>query len=660
MKKTIFLITLFALPYLVSAQNTFNAEIEYIRTTGKVPSEYILSKFEKHDLVLLGEDHGIKEHLDFVKELIPELYAAGVTNLCMEFGSFEMQSKLDSLVNAAEYNEQSARDMMFFYNVGWAYKEYTDIYKEVWKLNKSIPAGKNKFRIVNISYQYDWSKYTSPRTPESMSKVFYLGTPDEFRMRIIEKEILNKEEKAVVYMGLVHVFTRYGMPLLKINNDDFCDYDANFTGNRLYRKYSDKVTNIMFHHPFQAKDNAGSFNASPANGAIEVIMDKNGNRPVGFDLAGSPMGELPDNSYFSLCYADFRMKDFFDGYIFIKPFKSLTDCTVDSLYFEGKTWKEIKVQMPDPDWHTAENIEDYWRQIRSFVNIRNRYSELIGKSIPAVQSGSIDRYLSFPSRYVQVRNIDVWLPDNYSQAKKYPVLYMHDGLGLFDKSITWNHQEWDVDSVIGSLIKDKKVKDCIVVAIPNSGKHRASEYYPQKPFESLPAGTQERLLGNMLQGKIEADNYLRFLVEELKPFIDNQYSTRPDRANTFVMGSSMGGLISMYAICEYPEVFGGAACLSTHWIGDSTDPNNSIIPDSFVEYLKKHLPSPGNHKIYFDYGTEMLDSYYKPHQLKVDEVMRLKKYTPRQWVTKEFTGKDHSENSWNERLHVPLQFLLPR
>ncbi|WP_163308393.1 alpha/beta hydrolase-fold protein [Dysgonomonas sp. 521] len=656
MKNNLILFSILILfsPFL-NSQTTYQPEYNYIRDNGIEPSTYLVSKFQRYDLVLLGEDHGIKNHLDFVQDLIPQLYRNGVTNLCMEFGAFEMQARLDSLLNADKYDEQTARDMMFYYNVGWAYKEYTDIYRKVWEFNKTLPAGKKKFRIVNISYQYDWSEFGLPRNPENMSKVFYRGTPDDFRTRIIEKEVIEKNEKALIYMGLVHVFTKYKMPVLKMNNDDFCDYDTGFVGNRLYRKYPDKVFNIMFHLPFEAKTKAKGFWGSPADGAIEVIMNMNGNKPVGFDLDNTPLGRLPDNSVFSMCYNDFRMEDFFDGYIFISPFKNMTGCTMDSLFFKGRDWKEIKRQMPDPDWHTAGNLDDYYKQISDYVDIKKRYADVIRNSVPTVATGTIERYTDFASTHVQPRNVDVWLPEGYSPSRKYSVIYMHDGQALFDKHITWNSQEWDADSIVGRLVVDKKIKDCIIVGIWNNGKFRYPEYFPQKPYESLPEDLRKRM-----DVEVQSDNYLRFIVEELKPYIDKHYSTKPDRENTIVMGSSMGGLISVYAICEYPEIFGAAACLSTHWIGDSGNPENNEIPQAFVNYLKSYLPSPDGHKIYFDYGTEGIDKYYKTHQLLVDDVMQQKGYTSKEWLTKEFIGKDHSESAWNERLHIPLEFLIPQ
>ncbi|MFY7965809.1 MAG: alpha/beta hydrolase, partial [Chitinophagaceae bacterium] len=250
--------------------------------------------------------------------------------------------------------------------------------------------------------------------------------------------------------------------------------------------------------------------------------------------------------------------------------------------------------------------------------------------------GKIVRVDSFPSNYVTARNIDVWLPENYSTSKKYAVLYMHDGQMLFDSTITWNKQEWMVDETVSSLIKNKKIKDVIVVGVWNGGKTRHVDYFPQKPFESLSQAEQDSLYKKnrpngasvFNEGKVQSDNYLKFLVKELKPRIDSLFSTLTNVQNTFIAGSSMGGLISMYAICEYPNVFGGAACLSTHWPGIFTVENNPI-PQAFYTYLKAHLPNPKTHKIYFDYGTKTLDSLYKPLQQKVDSIM----------VTKGFTNK---------------------
>ena len=288
----------------------------------------------------------------------------------------------------------------------------------------------------------------------------------------------------------------------------------------------------------------------------------------------------------------------------------------------------------------------------------------IMSQIPNVSSGSIKRYENFQSKYVTARNVDVWLPEGYSAQKKYAVLYMHDGQMLYDTAITWNHQAWDVDDAISKLLNEGKIKDVIVVGVWNGGATRHTDYFPQKPYESLYQIQKDTITAQLQRAgrasevfKPISDNYLKFLVIELKPFIDKTYSTKTKKGNTFIMGSSMGGLISMYAICEYPKVFGGAGCLSTHWPGVWSMENNPV-PDAFLNYLKTHLPNPRNHTIYFDCGDQTLDALYPLIQNKVDSVIQQKGYDAKHWQSKYFPGENHSEQSWAKRLDIPLLFLL--
>ena len=289
----------------------------------------------------------------------------------------------------------------------------------------------------------------------------------------------------------------------------------------------------------------------------------------------------------------------------------------------------------------------------------------ISTLVAQVSVGKIQRIENFGSQFVDPRNIDVWLPDDYSKKERYAVLYMHDGQMLFDSTTTWNHQEWGIDEIMNKLLKEKIIRNCIVVGIWNNGKYRHPEYFPQKALEYLTKQEKQDLLNYstgdskepILQNGPISDNYLKFIVNELKPYIDQNFFTLTDRSNTFIAGSSMGGLISMYAICEYPDVFGGAACLSTHWPGTFKVENNPV-PKAFLAYLADHLPSSDKHKIYFDYGTKTLDAMYKPFQTKADEIIKKKGYTNVNWITKEFPGDDHSEKAWRKRMAIPLTFLL--
>lgn len=287
--------------------------------------------------------------------------------------------------------------------------------------------------------------------------------------------------------------------------------------------------------------------------------------------------------------------------------------------------------------------------------------------LPKVVSGKIERIENFESKYVTPRNIDIWLPEGYAASEKYPVLYMHDGQMLYDPESSWNKQAWNIDDVAAELFTTDKVRKFIVVGIWNGGETRHPDYFPQKPFLSLSKIEKDTVTAQLKRASMDisgifspqSDNYLKFMVEELKPYIDQKYSVYTNRKNTYVAGSSMGGLISMYAICEYPKLFGGAACLSTHWIGTFTAENNPI-PDAFLKYLKQNLPNPKKHQIYFDCGDETLDSFYPEIQKKVDQIMIEKGYDQSNWLTKYFPGENHSENAWNKRLNIPLEFLFDK
>jgi predicted alpha/beta superfamily hydrolase len=174
------------------------------------------------------------------------------------------------------------------------------------------------------------------------------------------------------------------------------------------------------------------------------------------------------------------------------------------------------------------------------------------------------------SAHVIPRNVAVWLPPGYDsmRADGYPVLYMQDGQNLFSPDSANFGVEWQVDETLTELIAEGTVSPVIVVGIYSTDR-RTQEYVPEGPFRRQPDSVQ-RTLRNEFAPEADtvallSDEYLRFIVDELKPFIDARYHTDPATARTYVAGSSLGGLISLYALAEYPDVFAGAAGMSTHW-----------------------------------------------------------------------------------------------
>ena len=285
--------------------------------------------------------------------------------------------------------------------------------------------------------------------------------------------------------------------------------------------------------------------------------------------------------------------------------------------------------------------------------------------VPSVSVGRIVDLGVLSSRHADPRRVVVWLPSTYTpRGRPHAVLYMHDGQNLFDKATAGYGAEWQIDEVLDRLIRTGQAKPTIVVGIWNTPK-RLREYVPAKAFASLPPQYMERVRG-LYGGDPLSDGYVKFLVSELKPMIDRRFNVRRDRADTAIMGSSMGGLISLYAINEYPRVFGAAGMVSTHWPlfrpkeGEKLSAEElDVVATAFEAYLRPALPDPRTHRLYFDHGSETLDAYYAAYQARIDRVLAAHGYRDGiNWMTRNFPGQAHDEKSWASRVDVPLRFLL--
>lgn len=243
------------------------------------------------------------------------------------------------------------------------------------------------------------------------------------------------------------------------------------------------------------------------------------------------------------------------------------------------------------------------------------------------------------------RDLLVYLPPSYHRAtRRYPVIYMHDGQNLFDHATSYAG-EWGVDETMEQLAFTEGL-EAIIVGIPNAGRQRLAEYTPHR----------DRHLGG---GR--GDDYLAFIVDTLKPLIDGEFRTLPGRRYTGIMGSSLGGLISLYAFFRRPEVFGFAGVMSPSlWFAD----------EAIFNFVESAAYQPG--KLYLDAGTRELGEqphgrlhratasrrYYASVRRMKAALVR-KGYRPlRDLLHVEEKWAGHSESSWGRRLAPALRFLL--
>jgi predicted alpha/beta superfamily hydrolase len=246
------------------------------------------------------------------------------------------------------------------------------------------------------------------------------------------------------------------------------------------------------------------------------------------------------------------------------------------------------------------------------------------------------------------RHVEIWLPPGYDDAAatRYPVLYMHDGQNLFDPRIANTGVDWGVDEAVVRLVNRGIITPIIVVGVWSTAA-RFSEYSPWH----------------------DAPDYARFLIEELMPKVNAAFRTLTGPANTAVMGSSMGGLLSFYLVTHHPETFGACGCESTHFpLAESVVARFfpgipvAAAPDTtpyIVRDIRSGLKAPRDARYRFDYGSLGLDSAYAPGHAAVRRWLLAQGHVEgRDFVIRRYEGATHNEASWRERLEDPLTFLF--
>ena len=182
------------------------------------------------------------------------------------------------------------------------------------------------------------------------------------------------------------------------------------------------------------------------------------------------------------------------------------------------------------------------------------------KSPKVVSTGTLYRAKVKGETFTSTVHLDIWVPEGYTTDEKYPVLYLHDGQNLYDANSSWNKQAWEIDEVGGRLIAEGKIKPFIAVGIHSSNNTRVCDLMPEKVLTEYFDHEKYTTTGfeSYCSKEIRGDEYVDLIVNTIKPMVDATFSTLTDRENTAVMGSSMGGLASFYAMCERPDKIGRA------------------------------------------------------------------------------------------------------
>jgi predicted alpha/beta superfamily hydrolase len=274
------------------------------------------------------------------------------------------------------------------------------------------------------------------------------------------------------------------------------------------------------------------------------------------------------------------------------------------------------------------------------------YDQSAGAELTGNVVGNIRRLEGVESPQLgNQRDVFVYLPPSYAaSARHYPVLYMHDGQNLFDRATAFGGHEWEMDETAEALISAGKIQPLIIVGIYNTGA-RMTEY---TPVGATPAAGRS------------GDDYERFVIDELKPFIDQTYRTRPGRTDTAVAGSSLGGLMSLEMAMRHPDTFGKAGVVSPSLFWN----NGQLIQEAAEHARRGELKGE---RLWIDIGTNeqpippggsVSPAVQNTRQL-VAEFQRAGLAEGVNYTYVEVPGGEHNEMWWARRMDRMLMFLFP-
>jgi hypothetical protein len=347
------------------------------------PEEYVAAKFVDHDIVFLGEYHRIRHDPLLVQNLIPILYRNGIYSLGIEFVSARDQAKLDRLLAADTYDQTLANRLFWNQWPFWGYQEYVDILRAAWRLNRSLPIGSRPFRVVGLNARTDFSHMWTVEdreNPEVMKRVLPDGDGDEVMAETIRREILAKGEKALIYSGINHAYTRFRQPVVNEATGELVRLVSTRMGNQIEAEIGRRSFTIFLHSPWPAATGYADPEVYPADGVIDsffATLSPN-ERRVGFDVKGSPFAQLgAKTALWAHAAPDFRLEMYCDGWIYQMPLSQYEGVTVIPGWFdEGNRLEAIsQIANPDPQVKSRDrSVQDLMASLGRDTDFKSRFA----------------------------------------------------------------------------------------------------------------------------------------------------------------------------------------------------------------------------------------------------------------------------------------------
>jgi hypothetical protein len=351
---------------------------EHLTDNSKSPQEYILDLFQEHDIVFLGtmtllEVLQPKQQVDLLSDLIPQLYERGVRNIAILNVLAEDQEKIDALLAAQDFDEKAVKEFLFNRLVIGGYEEYVHIFRTAWTVNNKRPLGSDPLRIIALSPRINYENMEqiedleAPEDPELYRKIYGNRVLDDVMLEIIEREIADLHEKAVIFIPQAHcVIHLLNEAVAKQYDNRGMEYMGS-VAYRLYARIGDRCVSVFLHSPWFLSENENLSQEFPAGGIIDLLLTKVSQeyKHRGFSVKNGPFSEIAiDKAYrFNIQYplADqegMLLKDLCDGYVILGPLSLYQSVTLIPDFINESNFEEAMARVPWPRSQTAKEGEE--------------------------------------------------------------------------------------------------------------------------------------------------------------------------------------------------------------------------------------------------------------------------------------------------------------
>ena len=354
------------------SEQDYSTLSKWVENNKVTPEEYVIQIAKNHKITLMGEVHGVKNYIDFFNDIIPNLYhQAGVRCIAMECIPSSMNSKIEKLINAKEFDERLLIQISRHgsWNM-WGFEEYWNVLRTAWKLNNNLKPDERRLRVVGIDSEWNGpnfalvfsrgedgiqnvsfvEKFRAFTLASDLVKMIYR---DEIMARNIEKEAIEKNDKCVVWVGSYHSFVNYGQGIFD-ENKKLIRYN-NRMGIMLCQKYKSDIFQIVLHMPDKISDDL-----------FNKVIFQNELAPVGFTVENSPFAMLRDSAkylYNNLPTVSFS--DIAQGYLYFIPFDSTRHCNwipdyiSKKMFLKSKPFYEGKIKQK---FNNNKEVNNYFMQ----------------------------------------------------------------------------------------------------------------------------------------------------------------------------------------------------------------------------------------------------------------------------------------------------------